>query len=204
MRKGLAVKLVYQGYLYEEIQRILGVSLGSITGWKQVYEENGIDGLRLNYKGRKSYLSTEQPEEVLSWLQTKDYWEIGELEYKLAFEYDVVYETKKSYYDLFKAAGISPEVNHKIKPKSRPRCRCCKKKEIETLLENNRNEIETGKLRALLIDECHLMWGDLSGYIWAAAFGGKLPPETCLGKTDQEIMVPVVNEREKQTSAWSD
>ncbi len=54
VRKGLAVKLVYQGYLYEEIQRILGVSLGSITGWKQVYEDNGIDGLRLNYKGRKA------------------------------------------------------------------------------------------------------------------------------------------------------
>lgn len=32
VRKGLAVKLVYQGYLYEEIQRILSVSLGSITG----------------------------------------------------------------------------------------------------------------------------------------------------------------------------
>ena len=32
VRKGLAIKLVYQGYLYEEIQTILGVSLGSITG----------------------------------------------------------------------------------------------------------------------------------------------------------------------------
>ena len=73
VRKGLAVKLVYQGYLYEEIQRILGVSLGSITGWKQIYKENGIDGLRLNYKGRKGYLNTEQREEILSWLQTKDY-----------------------------------------------------------------------------------------------------------------------------------
>ena len=58
------------------------------------------------------------------------------------------------------------EENHKIKPKSRPGCCCCKKKEIETLLENNRNEIEAGKLRALMIDEYHLMWGDLSGYIW--------------------------------------
>jgi hypothetical protein len=29
------------------------------------------------------------------------------------------------------------------------------------------------------------MWGDLSGYVW--------------GKTDQEITVSVVNEREKQT-----
>ena len=52
-------------------------------------------------------------------------------------------------------------------------------------MENNRRELETGKLRALLIDECHLMWGDLSGYVW--------------GKTDQEIAVPVVNERKKQT-----
>jgi putative transposase len=107
VRKGLAIKLVYQGYLYEEIQTILGVSLGSITGWKQVYEENGIDGLKLKYKGRKSYLNTEQKQEVLCWLQTKDYWEIGELEYKLAFEYDVVYETKKSYYDLFGFSAFS-------------------------------------------------------------------------------------------------
>jgi putative transposase len=56
VRKALAVKLVYQGYLYDEIQTILDVSRGSITAWKQAYEEDGIDGLRLNYKGRKSYL----------------------------------------------------------------------------------------------------------------------------------------------------
>ncbi|MBG1259739.1 helix-turn-helix domain-containing protein, partial [Nostoc commune] len=43
-RKAMAVKLVYQDYLYEEIQTILDVSLGSITGWKQAYEEYGIDG----------------------------------------------------------------------------------------------------------------------------------------------------------------
>jgi putative transposase len=30
IKKGLAVKLVYQGYLYENIQKILDVSLGSI------------------------------------------------------------------------------------------------------------------------------------------------------------------------------
>lgn len=77
---------------------LLDVSLGSITGWKQAYEFQGIDGLGLNHKGRKSYLSSEQKEEVLSWLQTKNCWELGELEYKLAFEYDVVYESKQSYY----------------------------------------------------------------------------------------------------------
>ncbi len=48
-------------------------------------------------------------------------------------------------------------------------------------------------------DECHLLWGDICGYIWAAAFGGKLPPETCLGKTKERIEIPVLNERQRQT-----
>jgi len=60
-----------------------------------------------------------------------------------------------------------------------------KKKEIETQLSRHREEIEAGLLRVLLLDECHLMWGDLIGYVW--------------GKTNQEIAVPVINERDKQT-----
>ncbi|MEH2298849.1 MAG: hypothetical protein V7K88_07300 [Nostoc sp.] len=40
-------------------------------------------------------------------------------------------------------------------------------------------------MKVLLLDECHLMWGDLSGYVW--------------GKTDQEIPVRVVNVRDKET-----
>jgi putative transposase len=131
VRKALAVKLVYQGYLYEEIQTILDVSLGSITGWKQAYEEHGIDGLRLNHKGRKSYLNVEQREEVLSWLQTKDSWELGELEYKLAFEYDVTYESKRSYYDLFDAAGISWKKTTKLNPKADPDAVAAKKKRLK-------------------------------------------------------------------------
>ncbi len=112
------MKLVYQGYKYEEIQTILDVSLGSITSWKQAYTEHGILGLRLNHKGRKSYLSDEEREEVLSWLQTKDTWELGELEYKLAFEHDVIYESKRSYYDLFEAAGISWKKTTGLNPKA--------------------------------------------------------------------------------------
>ena len=78
------------------------------------------------------------------------------------------------------------EENNQIKSKSKPRCCDRKKKEIDSLLAFHREELETGKLRALLIDECHLMWGDLNGYVW--------------GTSDQEISVPVVNKREKQTA----
>lgn len=52
-------------------------------------------------------------------------------------------------------------------------------------MARHRWEIETGSLRVLLLDECHLLWGDLNGYVW--------------GKTTQKIAVPVINEREKQT-----
>jgi putative transposase len=131
VRKALAVKLVYQGYLYDEIQTILDVSRGSITAWKQAYEEGGIDGLRLSYKGRKSYLLSAQREEVLSWLQTKDIWELGELEYKLAFEYDVVYESKQSYYDLFSEAGITWKKTTKSNPKANPDAVAEKKKRLK-------------------------------------------------------------------------
>lgn len=34
-------------------------------------------------------------------------------------------------------------------------------------------------------DECHLLWGDLCGYVW--------------GKTAERIELPIVNERSKQT-----
>lgn len=37
----------------------------------------------------------------------------------------------------------------------------------------------------LIIDECHLLWGDVTGYVW--------------GRTDEEIVTKVVNERDKQT-----
>jgi putative transposase len=103
------------------------VSLGSITFWKQAYEQDGINGLRLKHKGRKSHLSAEQREEVLSWLQTKDCWELGELEYKLAFEYDVVYESKQSYYQLFDAAGISWKKTTSLNPKADPNAVAAKK-----------------------------------------------------------------------------
>jgi hypothetical protein len=52
-------------------------------------------------------------------------------------------------------------------------------------LASRREEIEAGLLRVLLLDECHLLWGDTIGYVW--------------GKTDTEITVPITNERAQQT-----
>ena len=42
-----------------------------------------------------------------------------------------------------------------------------------------------GVVRVLMLDECHLLWGDLCGYVW--------------GKTNERIEVDVTNYRNKQT-----
>ncbi len=130
VRKALALKLVYQNYGYVEIGKILEVSIGSISGWKQAYELDGLEGLQLQHRGRISYLSAQQREEVLSWLQSQDCWEIGELEYHLADDYDVVYESKQSYYDLFEAAGMSWKKTTQLNPKADPQAVAVKKTKL--------------------------------------------------------------------------
>lgn len=47
------------------------------------------------------------------------------------------------------------------------------------------SDIESGKLAVFMIDECHLLWGDLISYAW--------------GQTSRRIEVPLKNEKEKQT-----
>lgn len=130
LRKALALKLVYQDYAYVEVEQILDVSIGSISGWKQAYEREGLAGLRLKHKGRISYLTSEQREAVLGWLQTKERWEVGELEHHLAEQYDVVYESKQSYYDLFEAAGMSWKKTTKVNPKADPDAVAAKKTKL--------------------------------------------------------------------------
>ena len=185
VKKALAVKLLYQGYGYESTTQILDVSLGALSNWKQAYEEEGLEGFRPHHKGRKSYLSSGQKEEVLQWLQQKDIWTIGELEHYLASVYDVVYESKQSYYDLFAAAGMSWKKTSKVNPKADPEQVTAKKAEIQRLLAYYRQEIEQGQLRVLFVDECHLMGGDIEGYVW--------------GPQGERVEVPVVNERDHQT-----
>jgi transposase len=53
MKRALAVKLALQGYVYSAIENILNVSPAFVSKWKQNFEEKGIEGLRLGYKGAK-------------------------------------------------------------------------------------------------------------------------------------------------------
>lgn len=49
----------------------------------------------------------------------------------------------------------------------------------------HQSEIVSGEMTVFFLDECHLLWGDVCGYVW--------------GQTSERIEVPIVNERQRQT-----
>lgn len=53
------------------------------------------------------------------------------------------------------------------------------------MLEKISPEIEAEKLVVYALDECHLLWGDLLGYVW--------------GSKEKRVKVPIANEKERQT-----
>lgn len=83
------------------------MSSGFISKWTQLYEHQGLSGLKLGYQGPVGYLKPVQRQAVIAWLQTKNYWNLAELQGHIQDEYDVRFDSKQSYYTLFEQAGIS-------------------------------------------------------------------------------------------------
>lgn len=146
LKRALAVKLALQDYSYFQIRDLLNVSLGFITKWKQAFIRQGVEGLKLGYKGAKSYLDADQKQKVLEWLQTKNCWDLEELESHLEQVYGVVFKSKQSYYALFKEAGISRRKTQKTHVKHPPTVG-----QHETMHSSSVHIISTGKLTKSLV-----------------------------------------------------
>ncbi|MEN9216778.1 MAG: helix-turn-helix domain-containing protein, partial [Gloeomargarita sp. HHBFW_bins_162] len=107
LKRALAVRMALEGKSYAEISQFLSVNKSFITRWKQEFYEQGTAGLKLGYSGRKSYLEPQERQEVIAWLQAKNQWNLDELIAHLETNYNVIYQSKQSYYDLFTEAGIT-------------------------------------------------------------------------------------------------
>jgi putative transposase len=95
------------------------ISLASQVG-SCIFEIQGLEGIKLAYKGAKSYLTSAQRAEVISWLKVKNHWNLEELVTHLDEKYGVIYQSKQSYYELFSSAEISWKKSQKINPKLDP------------------------------------------------------------------------------------
>lgn len=120
LKRALAVQMVLQDYRHREIQSVLQVSSGFISKWTQTFEQHGVEGLRLQYKGSTGYLNAEQRQAVLEWLKQKNYWDLQELQTEIDARHRVVFQSNQSYYELFHAAGISWKKTQKRNPKKDP------------------------------------------------------------------------------------
>lgn len=184
MKRALAVKLALLGIPYRVIVIWLDVSKSFITKWKKKFLSYGIAALKLAYKGRKPYLNATQEAEVIDLLK-KNSCKFMELVNHIDSKYKVRFKSKQSYYDLFKKAGIHWKRTQKVNPKKNPEEVEQKRKEIKEKLNELENDIKNEHIRVFFVDESHLRWGDVLGYVW--------------GKAAERICVPIVNEKRRQT-----
>jgi transposase len=107
MKRALAAKLVLSGYRYQTIQEILSVSSGFISQWVNAFKLSGLPGLKSRHQGTKGFLSQAERSEVIQGLIEQKAWDISELEVYLIEGYDVVFQSRQSYYKLLKEARIT-------------------------------------------------------------------------------------------------
>jgi transposase len=188
IQRALAVKLVLEGDRYQAVKEILSVSLGFISKWVNAFNFGGIDALRSGYKGSKSYLTNSERAEVIEWLIEQKAWDVSELEIHLIEKYDVVYQslqTLQSYDQILQEAQISWQKGQQVNPRYNEEVTGKKNREIAEILENRREEIESGKLIVYIVDECHLHWDDICGYLW--------------NLIKEPLKIPLLNPKERQT-----
>ncbi len=118
--RATAVKMLLLGYRHQDIMPVLGVSSGFISKWKKAFFQDGIEGLKVKYKGSTGLLTKQQRTEIIEWLNTKQSWTLNELEYHIVDQYGVVFESKQSYYDLFDEARISWKKTQVSNPQENP------------------------------------------------------------------------------------
>ncbi len=86
------------------------------------------------------------------------------------------FKSRQSYYDLFTQAGLNWNSTQKRNPKHNAEEVAAQKKLPFQCLQQHQEDVEQGLVRVLMLDECHLLWGDLCGYVWAAAFALETSP----------------------------
>ncbi|WP_333430136.1 IS630 family transposase [Microcoleus sp. MON2_D5] len=185
LKRAIAVRMAISGNIYHEISLTLGVSKFFIGYWKKQFKIKGIEGIKLGQKGSKGYLTARQNTEIIEWLKNKGYWNLDELVTYLEQKFGVIYKSKQSYYELFDRAKISWKKTLTTHPKFDKELVKKKTEEINDILFKNKAGIEAGKIIVLFLDECHLLHGDLTGYVW--------------GHSKSRIEVPITNEKDRQT-----
>jgi putative transposase len=96
LKRAIAVRMALSGKLYYEISKMLGVSEFFVGYWKKIFKTQGIEGIKLGYKGSQGYLTERQTDVVVEWLKNKKSWDLDELVTYVEQEFGVIYKSKQS------------------------------------------------------------------------------------------------------------
>ncbi len=116
-KRALTVKMLQTGLSPQAITNLLNVSEQYVSKWKIRYEKDGIAGLRLAYRGKTPYLTPAQQHQVVEWISTHDTITIEALRDYIEDQYEVIYASKQSYYDLLAEGGMSYHRTLAVNPK---------------------------------------------------------------------------------------
>lgn len=177
--------MVLMNFKTKDICELLNVSDAFVSKWKVIYENEGASALELKYKGGTCFLTENQRQAVLMHLRRQSHFDLKELVDLIEERYGVVYQSKQSYYDLLDEASITWHRTEAVNPQRDEAQILLRREEIQQKLEENKAEIISGQTLVFSQDECHLLWGDTTGYVW----------ERC----NKRVEVPIKNIKERQT-----
>lgn len=116
-KRAQAVKLDLECYPRKLTAQVLSVSVNFVSKWRVQYNRHGAQGLRLTHKGSKGFLSGEDKQQVLEWVQQQSPSISREtLEAYLESTYGVSYKSTRSYYQLLDKAGLSYKKRQAVNP----------------------------------------------------------------------------------------
>lgn len=185
VKRALAVKMFLFDFKTEDICTLLNVSDLFVSKWKIIYENEGAKALKVNDQGGTGFLTEEQRIKILLHLKNKPHYSVEELRDYIERHFGIVYQSKQSYYDLLKAAGLSWHQTQAVNPKRDEGQVLQKREEIKKKLEERQAEIVLGEVVVFAEDECHLVSGDTLGYGW--------------GRRNERTEVPIENAKQRQT-----
>ena len=117
VKRALSVKLLQNGLSATVVSEVLKVSVQYVSKWKVKYEAEGASGLAVGYVGSESYLSEQERNATIAWIKGQKTLSVEQVRDYVEAEYEVVYESKQSYYDLLAAGGMSYHQSEKQNPK---------------------------------------------------------------------------------------
>ncbi len=120
IKRAMAVRMSIRGYSRANIAEELGVSVQFIDKWKPIYFEQGAEGLKLKYKGSEGYLSKQERQSIIKYIQSNETITSSKLKDYIKAQYGVEYNSPKSYTDFLHQANFSDKKTQKVNPKGQP------------------------------------------------------------------------------------